>query len=227
MKMDNDIKYLNFPVCLLSGIFENTKKVMNDIIDYAIYKHSLKLELSDETGNLESSAKYFGINLGNSKRTYKNGKLLYDSIPEKTPMTGINKEMLFDYFEHEKSEIEIVTLLAFLAIKSILGTKPYSKANKQFLLSRMSGNAKKDGIISDQLSKYLLRYHFDKIIIELKLNWRLVYYSYHTRGFYISFDLSLEKLIEICETDRKSTKIKNMKNNENEIRKKVMENLKL
>lgn len=65
--------------------------------------------------------------------------------------------------------------------------------------------------LSEQILKYNKEYWFRKIKPELILNWGLKYYSRYTRGFYVSFKLSLEDLVFVAEKRRKSTKEKQLK----------------
>lgn len=218
--------YFNFPICLLKDIFIDKNKVFNNICEYAIYKHSLNLEHGTEIDKIKSAAKFYNVTLGSNSNTLKNGKLLNNLYSSNTILTGIRLSIFWDFFKNEKTEFELITLLAFLGIKSILGTKPYCKTNKEFLFNRMSGNAKQGKCkISEPLQKYLIRYHFDKIITELKVNWHLKYYGYHTKGFYVSFDLSIEQLIANAEINRPSKKQKALKDYETSVRKKVIENI--
>ena len=210
--------YFNFPVCLLSDIHLECSRVIDEIIDYALYKHTLKLEYGYGTNLMLSASKWFGVTLKNPEHNYYKGRNIYDSIPDNTPMTGIEINMLFDFYKNYKTDYEVTVLTAFLALKSILGTKPYCKTNKDLLLSRMSGNAS-IGEVSESYKVFYKRYHFDKLMTELQLNWYLIYYAYRVRGFYFSFDLELKQLIEICETKRPSFRAKNLKDTKAGLRK--------
>ncbi len=88
--MGNDIKYFNFPIQLLENFLNKHLDVLTDILDYAVYTHSLKLEYGTALKRIEVSANYFNVQLGSAKRVLDNGKLLSDSISENSPKVGLN-----------------------------------------------------------------------------------------------------------------------------------------
>ncbi len=224
----NKEKYLNFPIQLLAGFLVEPHKVLSDIINYAIYVNSLPLEFGTEIQKMKASAKTYGINMGDYAAALKNGKLLYESIATKSPKAGINKTMFFDFYNNEKTEFDKVCLLAFLAIKSILGTKSYCKVTNAYLWARMDGktNTILDiSELSNELRKYANRYQTENIKNELIFNWHLIYYSHFTRGFYVSLKMSLEDLIFEAEKRRRSLKINQQKELQKEALKKAMSRL--
>ena len=227
-KTDKD--FFSFPICLLKDIFEDKKRVLDNIIDYAVYKHTLKLEFNNDISKIKASAQYFGITLGDNSKAYKNGKILYQTIPENTPFAGISIVMLFDFYKNEKTDFDIDCLLAYLSIKSILGGKKYVKTNKNLLISRMSGQSKTINInqIPERLCKYFKDYHFKKLINELEINWFLKYYSRYTRGFFVSFDIdiTMETMILEIEKNKRSNKVKEFNDKKKQIIKQVLSGLK-
>jgi len=143
-------------------------------------------------------------------------------------MSGINSKIIYDYRTNFKTDFDKVCLLAFLAIKSIIANKAYCKIDNNFLWSRMDGNSKSVDVseLSEEVKVYANRYQIDKIKKELIFNWYLVYYSRHTRGFYVSFKLDLEELVFEAEKKRKAVKEKQQKQAQNEALKKALERLK-
>ena len=63
----------------------------------------------------------------------------------------------------------------------------------------------------EELEKYQKRYHIDKILTDLELQWGLKRYADHIRGMYISYSLSLETMAKICEQSKKKTQITGLK----------------
>lgn len=195
MKSKKRERYFNFPVQLLEEFLIDHKKVLDDISDYAIYTHYLNLEYGDDGDRIKESASFFNVSLGNSKNTLERGELLVNSIPSNSPMVGINLSIFWDYFKCEKSEFDKVTLLGFLAIKSILQNKSYCKITNNFWLSRMDGRVKSINEISEltnSIKKYAVNYQLRKIKAELERNWNLKTVS--GRGFSVSFKMSIEAL---------------------------------
>lgn len=218
-------KYFNFPVVLLEGFLIDHKKCLNDILDYAMYAYCVKY---DSDGDIKRAARFFGVTLGNEFKTYGNGNELFDSVPEGLPKVGISIDIFFDYYKNEKSEFQKVTLLAFLAIKSVLQKKAYWNLYNDFLIARMDGKSQpiKDvNELSPELQKYNKEYQFKKIKNELILNWGLIHYAYYTRGFYVSFKMPLEDLIFQVEKKKKSNKLKEQKEKETAARATAMERL--
>lgn len=232
-----ETKYFNFPVNLLKELFVAKDKVLSDILYFALYSHSLKMDTEDlysnsELSKFKSAAKWYGVVLGGSDQDNKNklkrGKALFDSLPADSPKVGLNISIFWDYYKNDKDEFDIACLAAFLSLKSILGTKPYCKTDNAYLWARMSGNAKamKDvSELSDGVKKYANNYQTVKIKTALREGWGLVTYSRYTRGFFVSFTLDLPALIIEAETRRQSMKEKQYRQHEKEIVSQVLKQL--
>lgn len=228
----SDTKYFNFPVQILKGIFEDKQKVLQSLLFYALYSHSLKLEEDNYYNNSEfnkflASAKWFNVT-GLGQAHFTTAKKLYNSIPANSPKTGLNISIFWDYFKNDKTDFDIACLTAFLAIKSILGTKPYCKTDNAYLWARMSGNStamKEYSELSGMVRRYANEYQTVKIKNALREGWGLVTYSRYTRGFFVSFTLDLKALITQAETRRKSTKETQYKQYEKDTLKAVLQSL--
>ncbi|MFL9845128.1 hypothetical protein [Flavobacterium rhizosphaerae] len=224
-----DEKYLNIPVQLLEGFLVDKQVVLNNICDYAIYAHSLKLEDGTEEECFASAADFYKITYQKViiKKRFKNAKELYDYLPENSPKVGLNLSRFWDYYKNHKKEFEIACLLAYLAIKSILGKKSYCKMDNKFLLARMDGKTHSCAFdeLSDEVFKYANEYQTKKIKNALSDTWGLVTYSYHTRGFWVSFKLSLDDLVFEAEKRREAVKEKQRKEEIKSARDKALERL--
>lgn len=225
----SEVQYYNFPVCLLKGFIGNPKSVLDSILDFAVYEHSDKLGIGTEVDRFKASSDYFGIKFGSEKGSFKNGKELFDSIDTRTARAGISKAVFWDYYKNagRKSDFEKVCLLGHLAFKSILGNKPSAKTNNELWFSRMSGFSEKVEAREWELAleRYYNHYQTRKIKMELVRNWGLVTYSRYHKGFYISYSLTLEKLIEEAENRRKSNWEQEYKAKEKEAVKAVLNRL--
>jgi hypothetical protein len=222
--MDNKKKYLNIPVMMLKELYTDSKKFYNDVFDVGIYLYSKTLKGSEEK-RYKDALKFLGITQGYVTVAIKNANNLLSKMPVKYPVTGIDREMLFDYYKNEKSDFDIACLGAFLGIKSIIGTKPFCKTNKAFIHFRMFGYASAKEVpvkLTSIEEKYRIRWHMDKVLLELQTNWYLKLYSNHQRGMYISFDLSLGELALKSEKSKQLTKIKQFK----DMKRKAIENAK-
>jgi hypothetical protein len=228
--MDNKDIYFNFPIVLLQGAFENIRGAMGDIMDYAGFAHTLKLEYGSQQEKMLAAGEYFFIKF--SPTSYTRGKELYDSIPENTPKAGIKKELCFDYYQNPKSCDDIVYLLAFLALKSMIGSKPYIKATNSYLVARMAGIASVQEKLTapeTKLDAFFTRRKFDKVKLELQLNWHVCIYSHYTRGFYVSFEekFPLDKLVLEAEKHRATLKARQLQATKNAARENALKILTL
>lgn len=196
--------YINFPIQLISGLLVDKTKTMNHWLYYWLISLSDPNKIpTDEDFSLVCDNA--GISVGNISSAKKTGfELWLKYSPKSNPIVGLEKEMFFDFYHTEKSEIEMTTLAAFLAIKSIVGNKPYIKTGNDFLVSRMDGHLKRValGKLSKELKKWSSVYKLQKVKSILIESWGLVHYSRYMRGFYVSFQLNLDKLAEIAESKR-------------------------
>lgn len=230
-------RYFNFPVCLLKDFLTDTRACLNNIYDYSLYAYSRTIELDEENkdakiiefAKMDMSCNFYGFDMYESQIDMQlmRGKRVYGEAGFHAPKTGISLDMYWDFYQNEKTEFEKICLLAFLAMKSILGPKTHCKTDNRFLLSRMNGSAHSHDFekLSEPLQKYTTEYQIKKIKNELKANWSLKTYSRYTRGFYISFDMKQEVLIYQAEKNRKKNKLKARQLEEKAIVEKVLKKL--
>jgi hypothetical protein len=198
------VVYFNFPIQLLSGFMQHERECLINIFDYALTKRANSLEFGSQKQRFKDSAEYFGVTVGNTAKSLKNGTELIDSMPERSPMVGISRELFFEYYTNDKTEWDKACLLAYLALKSIIVSKPYCKVTNDYLFSRMAGLVNSSQELPAEIAKFKTERLTRKLKLELSLNWGLVTYSRYTRGFYASFTLSLEDLIYQVEKKRKT-----------------------
>jgi hypothetical protein len=178
----------------LLTVLESNKQLMDlCIIDYCINQSLTVLELK-----------------GNSQAILKCGLEVEGMIKSTQVMVMIGKHTLFDFRDNDKTEKEIAQLLAYIAVRSIIGEKAYTKTNKELIVCRMFGYASTKEIKGHELSelhkKYLLRYHIDKVLKALEMDWNVCIYSNRTRGIYVSINkkFSLQKLVEVAEKKKQA-----------------------
>ena len=225
--MKTDEKYFNVPIQLFRGFMDDSLNCLNNVFDYAIYEHSLKLN-GVQIERFRAACKWYGVTPGNENESFRNGREKVLNADKKSPKVGISKTIWFDFYKNDKSDFDKICLLGYLAIKSILQNKAYCKIDNKFWLSRMDGNAKSINDffeLSETLKPYANEYQTVKIKTELRNNWGLTTYSRHTRGFYVSFDLTIEQLVFEAEKRRKSTIDKQHKDREKEAIKAALKRL--
>lgn len=154
-------------------------------------------------------------------------KEVFKAIPEKEPMPHANTKMLFHFLAEPPKENDLIEFAAFIAVKSILGQKVHSKTNKGHILARMIGYSSIKHIpqelpphLSEIRKKYEQRYHMDKLLVNLQLNWNVLIWSQHVRGMYIGMadKTSLEILEEKARTSTEKHKLKELQKKKNDVR---------
>lgn len=228
-KANENSRFFNFPIQLLTKFLNNKTSVLEDILDYAVYAKAMSLKRYSDQPNGKEALKYFKVNSVNLQLTLDTGKLLYESIPKNSPKVGLNTTIWLKYYKDDKSEFEDITLLAFLALKSILGTKPYCKVVNKYWLARMDGklcSIKNLDELSPEIQKYSTEYQTVKIKKALEDSWGLKTYSFHTRGFYVSFNMTLEDLAFNAERLKQSNKNREYQAHKKEAREKALDRLK-
>lgn len=128
--MDKKAEYMNFPITILQEAFKNIRETVDNIMDYATYKHSLGLEFGNENQRMKEAAHFFNIKFGNIERAIQKAKKIHNSVKKGTPFASVRLKMLWDYYNNPKKEADIAYFCAFCAIKSILGKKNTSRQIK-------------------------------------------------------------------------------------------------
>lgn len=207
-----DTKFLNFPIPMLKGLYLDRAKFCSDAVDVGVFRYSQRLS-GNEATCYNDALRFFGITQKNPSTGIRNAKTIISQIPQSNPNAGISVEMLFDFYRNTKSEFELICLGAFLGIRSIIGQKLYYKTFKRMIWARAFGYVSLNDIPAELSSielKWQTRRRFDRVLRELQLNWGLRIFWDHFRGFYISFDLSLEKLAEIAESNKVKSRAKKL-----------------
>jgi hypothetical protein len=147
---------------------------------------------------------------GNIEGILEIGKSIEKDIIAGQVMPMIGLHILFDFRDNDKTEKDIAQLLAYIAVRSVIGEKAYAKTNKDHIVCRMFGYASIKETIGLELAelhkKYLLRYHVEKVLKALEMDWNVCIYSNRTRGIYISISkkFPLQKLVEAAEKKKQA-----------------------
>ena len=197
--------YLTFPIVIMTNYGLRIKDALNEVMEYCLYDKMIRYE-----ENPSEAAIRMGITFHNIEKSIKKGKQLYDTIDGKAVKTSISKDMIFDFYENSKTDFEIITLIAFAAIRTIIQKQSCVKITNEYLLGRMSGNNKK-GEIADFIKPYTSRYQLDKIKTELQLNCALKLFGLRMRGYYVSFILSLNSLAMVAAEKNRRYKQKRLR----------------
>lgn len=173
----------------------------------------------------------FSQNKAAREQEYKATRGVYDTLEssiDKVVYVSIKKDMLFEFRDVPKTDFEIDVFRAFIGVKSILGKKPFQRLTNSFLVARLAGfSSEKEAIecvnrgfaggVSMECGGFKFhqyhgkRYQIDKLKEELEKRYKLKLYGTHTRGFYVSFTMSLKALVMQAEANKKSAKDKAFK----------------
>lgn len=205
--MGEDIRYLNFPIQLIHGAFNDITSSCNDIIAYCVYNRANGLKTQPNLQDFNNSGKYYNIPFILNEEMLQRGATLFNSIPQRSPKAGIKVEMILEYLTTPKTPHEVACLLAYVALRSILGLHPYKKIQNKQLVSRMSGycsnNELRDDNEETHISNYITEWRLRSIKDSLKMKWGVKIYGCHMRGFYVSTAMELDSLIIIALKSKK------------------------
>ncbi|MGE0089437.1 MAG: hypothetical protein AB7S50_08200 [Bacteroidales bacterium] len=161
--------------CLFNGAEFDPGNVMNDELQKILEDYPEQKQFAIEHLQNHKSVYFFGLNnIDRSQRINHVQKLIekHESMYGKQPMPSLNKTMLFSFRDNPQN---IELLMAFVAIKSLIGQHKFTATNREIIVCRMIGAKSKEALeyalktkeLKELYSKYINRYWFDKLITEL------------------------------------------------------------
>ena len=197
MKKDG-VTYYSFPAALMFGFWESEeqkKRCLENVMYYCAYSVWYYKGLRGKAKE-EDFHNLICKELGLRKFAFDTKSSFYSATKElranyDNTYNGlfwcISNSMFFDFYNNAKTAEERAGLLAYLATRSIIGQRGFAKTNKYFLTSRMACNLKNQNELPEEIEKYRIRYHFDKLKTMLFAAYKVAIYSDRTmRGFYVS-----------------------------------------
>ena len=188
---------------MLRDFMKDTDKTLDSILKFCIWQTYNQCEDINETEQT------LGITMGDANLSIQSGKELFERYSDNGyPWTGMSHDLFWSYMRKDRSDFDKACLLAFLAIKSLIGQKPYYKlTNQSVLFKRMAGYKDSDNIkLPKEIAYFTTRYRFDKIKLELKEHWDVVIYALYMRGMYLSTSLTLDELAMQAEKNKLRTR---------------------
>jgi len=237
----SEYRYLQIPVYLLREIYNNKFEAFDKMITCGIYRHSQNYYIDPDLceaeyynmqlHNFKEAAKFLRINVRDIETEFLKGRKI-DNKGSGGAYAMVKLDLIFEYRDEDKTEFELMLFAANAALISILGEKEQCKTNKGHILARMFGYLSTRDIpevlpkdIEYLYKKYQHRYHFDNLVNELKLNWFWAFYANFTRGMYFKrhkgingLKTALKQLKTIAEANKRSYKLKQLKEIEKEVR---------
>lgn len=209
-----DDNYFNFPIVLLQGFMSDSRKCLYDVFSYCVFDFM-------QNNSEDEMKEFFGISKYNKDRVLQYGKQLYDSINNEA-FTGLSVSLFWQFYNEYKTDMDKITLLAYLAIKSIVGKRPFAKVTNQNLIyRRMAGYTHIQGALPEEILAYCTRRKFENIKTDLKEYYNVSFYAYYTRGRYISTQLDFETLCKVAEKQRLTNRMRQQKLAEKEARERI------
>lgn len=184
------LNYFYFPIEVLRNITSDQKGkklrgleyVLNDALKYALYAKYLSLAEPIENG---FNAKAYNQVLGefNLKKhedprwAVEEWKRAYNRYNGAKVHTRINSDVYWLFGQNLKTDFEIIQLLAFLSLRSIIGHSRAKAIAWRYMLSRMTGRPKNTKF--EQLPKWVKQYDTrrkrEKLLNALIDHWGLNY----------------------------------------------------
>lgn len=190
------IKYINFPVYFLS--MPSLENVLEFALQFCFYE--MMVLNNGDRSYFESLVQTFELS-GDKSELFNYSKNLYE-VYKKDVRCGVNLEVFRNYLNkiNENSVKDDLNLefRAYCATKAVIGNKQYKKTRYKEIFSLMFGYTCYDEIKPEtrlKLTKIEDSRYMKRLLEKLQDNWHLSVYSRNSRGLYISYKLSLHKLI--------------------------------
>lgn len=199
-------RFLNFPIVLLQGFLEDHKRCLSKIVRYSVFE----MVYSDEA-RFESIDEFieefeFRINKDFIPSIEKQGRELFDSCYGMNyPRTGIHIDTL-DRFYMDRTPFDLVCLLLFLALKSIVQKKPFCNAKNPLILARMAGFAKSEKNIPENIIYWMnCESRRRKVFAEVEKHYKVVR-AFKSRGVTFSINKLNQEELELAVLMQKEKK---------------------
>jgi hypothetical protein len=191
-------RFLNFPIALLRGFPEDHKKCLEDIICYSVYKLVYSEEANFQDINDFRLEYKYDLKEENVSVVISRGEILYNSfVGTKHPWTGIHIDTWIKYYAPKRNKPELMVLLAYLALKSIIQKKHIQRnTSDNLILARMSGFGSLEGNeVPEFISQYMKKKSRTRtrLFQDLEIHFGLRRKE-RSRGVTFSLTLSLEEL---------------------------------
>lgn len=208
--------YYNVPCTLFQNFLKDDKsreRVLFNVLTYVVYAEYMRLqdEIPDEEARFNTACRNMGSGELNKNEVLFDGKRMFKS-GKKEAFFSFSSEKYWEQVNEEKTPEERVLFLAWLALKSIQGNKPFAKTCNAMWLSRMDGSTKIKKAFrsncppySDAIQKVCnSKYKCSQIRAKLYKYYNVPYDADGVRGFYFSTSMDFEKFEEAILTAPKT-----------------------
>jgi hypothetical protein len=215
--------YYNVPCTLFQNYLKDDmrrKRVLSEVITYAVYAEYLRLhdEVSDEAARFATACRNMGSGSLSMSQTLTDGERLFKSGKGEA-FVSLDSDMYWEQVESDMGEEQRLLFLAWMALKSIQGSKSFAKTNRSMWLSRMDGSSKikkpfRKGANTysepiefyneEKNGKKTYLYRCRHLRALLFKYYHVSFYSDGVRGFYFSLTLDMKELARAVVSKPKS-----------------------
>ena len=216
--------YYHFPIAILAkGI---TKTSLINMVEYCIYSY-----MEEWAATFTDACKDLGFKNWNKEDC----RATFERYKNCRTKTSISREQCGQWFHNIENESDYskLLLLAFLAVKSIVGKKNYVITNYDFLLARMAGDSvprykttkgKKTLILPPHIEHINTRRRLEQIREDLRKKYHVATWGQQgLRGFAISTKLEEVDLAHMVATNGTKSKVQLAKERKDNVKAKLKE----
>jgi hypothetical protein len=103
--------------------------------------------------------------------------------------------------------------------------------NKDLILARMfgypshiqMGQCQMKPAVMEIFDRYNKRYHYERLIQDLTLNWKVLFYSNKTHGIFISTKMDIQQLALAAERKKRKKELERLKKQKEEAREQALQ----
>ena len=210
--------YYNVPCTLFRDYLKDAmhrKRIFDDVLVYAIYAEFMRLqdEETDKAKRFDKACKNMGCMAYKMNDVLSQGAKLYASGKGEA-YCSIEADKFWQQVNEQQTDEERALFLAWVALKSIIGNKPYIKTNNALWLSRMDGNSKKKErgfkhkhTYTEAVERYNSLYKCRRLRALLFEYYHVSFFSDGVRGFYFSLTLDMERLLRAVKESTRTNAI--------------------
>ena len=215
--------FYHFPVAILAkGI---TEESLIKILRFAIGSY-----LEEYQATINEARDDLGFSGGDEESC----RAVFEHYKNSRAKTSISRETYWEWRNNVENESDYskLLLLAFLAVKSIVGPKKYAITNYDFLLARMAGDSvprykttkgKKTLILPPHIERINTRRRLEQIREDLRKYHVATWGQQGLRGFAISTKLKEVDLAHMIATNGTKSKVQLAKERKDKIKAKLKE----
>lgn len=172
MKKGDDI-YYNFPLPLMHGFWESNAKAQKCLDDALYFYARWVWEMTGSNFSEKYFCEFIEKELGITNFRYSSKAGLYHRTKDywwnytsdkyDGAYFSISSGLFFKFYGKKTTQEDRIGLLAYLAVKSIIGNKLFAQTNRFFIASRMACNTKFVKELPQEIKQCTTRRKFEKL----------------------------------------------------------------